>query len=337
MPIAGSSLAADDVIRVPMRLEGVCYVVDYMIGSTLITGVVDSGSPHLTTLADSDTRSSGYNDTYAVYGVGKDRVVKWVLGDTSFSGDRLQSPVQIKSTQSESRASSSAVLQLASGSGDGAGATGGPTSFAFPGLLLGVTSKKTKTSPGPLVGLVKYRADFIRPTFLGQTDITSFQIDYESSALLLSRKPLLPPGFPGTLKMVDLRFLGAPVFHYAVKVQQLFVNGQLFTAADRPIYAVFDSGTSGLMVNRDLFDAAEFELGVLEVEMRFKAEDGSKVVVSSSRRICKNKCLFLCLPIDIPWAGVPQKAHVIFVGVAFLLNQGKITIDADAGRLLLGG
>ena len=62
---------------------------------------------------------------------------------------------------------------------------------------------------------------------------------------------------------------------------------------------------------------------------------------SSRRRdepaTCAGRCLFLALPVDVPWEGVPRDAHVIFAGLAFLFNQGTMTVDADDRRLRLGG
>ena len=48
------------------------------------------------------------------------------------------------------------------------------------------------------------------------------------------------------------------------------------------------------------------------------------------------KCLFLCLPLKVPWDGVlEEKSNVIFAGLAVLMNQGEITVDADEGVLRL--
>ena len=74
--------------------------------------------------------------------------------------------------------------------------------------------------------------------------------------------------------MVDLRPLGAPVFHYAVKVLGLYINGSRFKSDDKPIYAVFDSGTTGLLVDRDLFNKSDFSLGTFECHMKFVTEQG---------------------------------------------------------------
>eukprot|EP00747_Dinoflagellata_sp_TGD_P012191 gnl/TRDRNA2_/TRDRNA2_121451_c1_seq1.p1 gnl/TRDRNA2_/TRDRNA2_121451_c1~~gnl/TRDRNA2_/TRDRNA2_121451_c1_seq1.p1 ORF type:complete len:117 (+),score=8.65 gnl/TRDRNA2_/TRDRNA2_121451_c1_seq1:43-351(+) len=94
-----------------------------------------------------------------------------------------------------------------------------------------------------------------------------------------------------------------------------------------------------MLIDEKLFYAANFDLGTFESHMYFKSEDGSRVVVGSSLKMCRKQCLFLCLPIDVQWereAGVREDFYVIFVGLAALYNQGNITIDIDAGRLKLG-
>ena len=98
------------------------------------------------------------------------------------------------------------------------------------------------------VGLVKERAGWIRPTFLGQTDISSFALDFNDESLTLSRGDLIPrfnddgSATKGVLPMVDLRDkLGAPVYHYAVLVEELWINGGK-VRADRPIYVVGGEG-----------------------------------------------------------------------------------------------
>ena len=180
-------------------------------------------------------------------------------------------------------------------------------------MLLGVTSEVTAkegssgspASYAPFVGLVKERAgDWIRPTFLGQTDVTSFSLDFTTDTLVLSRREQIPRELrAGTMSMVDLRPLGSPVFHYAVAVEELWINGSRHKT-DVPIYVVFDSGTTGMLVDRDLFYNSDLSLGTFECHMKMRGEDGSRVQIGSSLRTCTSRCLFLTLPIDVPWDGV---------------------------------
>lgn len=74
--------------------------------------------------------------------------------------------------------------------------------------------------------------------------------------------------------------------------------------------------------------------------MKLRAEDGSLVTIGSSLQTCTRRCLFLVTPVEVPWQpapGVPKNAYVIFAGLAFLLNQGSMTVDVDSHRLRLGG
>ena len=84
-----------------------------------------------------------------------------------------------------------------------------------------------------------------------------------------------------------------------------------------------------MTVDRDLFYGSDLNLGVFECHMKMRCEDGSRVQIGSSLRTCTGRCLFLALPVDVPWEGVKGgKAHVMFAG---------LTVDADARRLRLGG
>jgi hypothetical protein len=354
-----------DAIRLPMILDGGTYVVQYNIGDTPCRGVVDTGSPFLTMegrctnywgcLKESDARPSGYDNTYEVYGLQDDGVTRWVLGDARFDGEVVdvsdEPPVGIYGVDGSVIDAQSSSSESKSGNKLAA-----KQRFSFPEVLFGVTSEVTakegsSASPAaasPFLGLVKERAEWynnsennkiqIRPTFLGQTDVTSFSLDFNTDALVLSRREQIPRELQtGTMAMVDLRPLGSPVFHYAVPVEELWINGGRFKT-DRPIYVVFDSGTTGMTVDRDLFYGSDLNLGVFECHMKMRCEDGSRVQIGSSLRTCTGRCLFLALPVDVPWDGVKGgKAHVIFAGLAFMFNQGSLTVDADARRLRLGG
>ena len=235
--------------------------------------------------------------------------------------------------------------RVAADDGSGSGSFRPRRRFVFPEVLLGVTSDVTTrgsaaaggTGNAPFVGLVKERQARIRPTFLGQTDVVSFALDFDRDELTLSRRGLIPRDLrAGTLAMTDLRPLGSPVFHYAVLAEELWINGGRHRTA-KPVYVVFDSGTTGALVDRELFESSDFALGAFECHVKFRDEDGGRVAVGTSLRTCGGRCLFLALPVDVPWEGIPRDAHVIFAGLAFLFNQGSMTVDADDRRLRLGG
>ena len=95
------------------------------------------------------------------------------------------------------------------------------------------------------VGLTKYRQDWIRPTFLEQTDVSSFSMNFEKETLTLSRKNLIDRrNDANVLAMIDLRPLGSPVYHYAVLLDDLYINGEKhkFKNKNEKTYVIFDSG-----------------------------------------------------------------------------------------------
>lgn len=366
----GSSARA---IRIPMRLDRAgTYVVEYRIGGTTVRGVLDTGSPFITMeskcgevwgcLREEDARRSGLEDTYEIYGLQEDGVTRWVLGDVAFDGkdagevsaatdedkneDETRRTYRVDGLDGDAADAADAVSSAVSSAADENAAT---VAFAFPELSFGVTSQtvgRAGSAAGgvgsaPFVGLVKRRADWIRPTFLEQTDVCSFALDFAKDELTLSRDALIPKDEKkNVFPLVDLRPLGAPVFHYAVKVDELWINGGKYRPRDRtrqskPIYAVFDSGVTGVLVSRDLFYDSDFEFGTFECHAKIKAEDGESVSVGTSLRTCTGRCLLLALPVDVPWVGF-ENAHVVFLGLAFMYANGGVAVDADDGRLRLG-
>ena len=173
-------------------------------------------------------------------------MTRWVLGDARFDGEVVdvsdEPPVGIYGVDGSVIDAQSSSSESKSGNKLAA-----KQRFSFPEVLFGVTSEVTakegsSASPAaasPFLGLVKERAEWyqnsennkiqIRPTFLGQTDVTSFSLDFNTDALVLSRREQIPRELQtGTMAMVDLRPLGSPVFHYAVPVEELWINGGEF-------------------------------------------------------------------------------------------------------------
>ena len=176
-------------------------------------------------------------------------MTRWVLGDARFDGEVVdvsdEPPVGIQVGEVDaSMTEPSSTIAPGISSGNKLAAK---QRFSFPEVLFGVTSEVTakegsSASPAaasPFLGLVKERAEWynnsennkiqIRPTFLGQTDVTSFSLDFNTDTLVLSRREQIPRELQtGTMAMVDLRPLGSPVFHYAVPVEELWINGGEF-------------------------------------------------------------------------------------------------------------
>ena len=326
---SNSNNSNESVIEIPMTYDGASFVLDYYIGDASVRGVVDTGSPFITIqggngsenwgfVTQNDIRPSPYGETYEVYGLQVDSSTVWCLGDlrftTGFNDD------------SRSRSRDWNLREMVLGVVNGSMANVG-------GSINGANAS--------FVGLTKYRQDWIRPTFLEQTDVSSFSMNFEKETLTLSRKNLIDRrNDANVLAMIDLRPLGSPVYHYAVLLDDLYINGEKhkFKNKNEKTYVIFDSGTTGLLVSQDLYENSAFRDGAFQAAMTFTDVKGNKssVAIGSSIRTCTRKCLFLCLPLKVPWDGVlEEKSNVIFAGLAVLMNQGEITVDADEGMLRL--
>ena len=169
-------------------------------------------------------------------------MTRWVLGDARFDGEVVDVTGETVGPPVGPPAGWAETSKVTSGN-----KLATKQRFTFPEVLLGVTSEVTakegsSASPAaasPFLGPVKERAEWyqnsennkiqIRPTFLGQTDVTSFSLDFNTDTLVLSRREQIPRELQtGTMAMVDLRPLGSPVFHYAVPVEELWINGGEF-------------------------------------------------------------------------------------------------------------
>ena len=240
------------VIEIPMTYDGASFVLDYYIGDASVRGVVDTGSPFITIqggngsenwgfVTQNDIRPSPYGETYEVYGLQVDSSTVWCLGDlrftTGFNDD------------SRSRSRDWNLREMVLGVVNGSMANVG-------GSINGANAS--------FVGLTKYRQDWIRPTFLEQTDVSSFSMNFEKETLTLSRKNLIDRrNDANVLAMIDLRPLGSPVYHYAVLLDDLYINGEKhkFKNKNEKTYVIFDSGTTGLLVSQDLYENSAFRDG----------------------------------------------------------------------------
>ena len=318
--------SGDDVVEdltIPMIWDGSTFVADYKIGDASVRGVIDTGSPFLTIqggegskewgfLTQMDVRPSPFDETYEVYGLQIDSSTTWCLGDVNIvESDRKQ--------------------------------------WMMNEVILGVTNNSIANKNGSsnaahasFIGLSKFRQDWIRPTFLEQTDVKSFKMDFVNETLTLSRKNLIDAtNDKNVLRMIDLRPLGSPVYHYACILDELYVNGEKheFKNKDQKTYVIFDSGTTGLLISEDLFENSAFRNGAYETAMTFTDIKGNKnsVAIGTSVRACRQKCLFLALPLAVEWWGITEShSNVIFAGLALLMNQGEMTVDCDEGLLRLG-
>ena len=156
---SNNSNSNESVIEIPMTYDGASFALDYyMYDARSLRGVADTGSPFITIqggngsenwgfVTQNDIRLSPYGETYEVYGLQVDSSTVWCLGDCS----------------------SRRFLTMI--------ATVGVRRLEFTEMVLGVVNGSMANVGGSInganasfVGLTKYRQDWIRPTFLEQTD-----------------------------------------------------------------------------------------------------------------------------------------------------------------------
>jgi hypothetical protein len=198
-------------------------------------------------------------------------------------------------------------------------------------------------SGGVFLGLIRDTDRWIRPSFLGQTDVRSLQIDLTlSKCLTLSTGPgatLLSNGNDSTkgnaagyLPLVrDLQRYGDPVVHYTTKAVSLTANGQELATDGQPIYVIFDSGVSGMVVSRELFD----ERYTMARQRREKSL-WAQVQIGIQNRNGTVQTLTAASPVTTPLGERPwskfKKAHLVVIGLSFLEGH-CLTIDIDEKKL----
>ena len=191
---------------------------------------------------------------------------------------------------------------------------------------------------------------YIRPTFLGQTNIKSVCIDLRKNELSMSTKRKIAPDSPFSFNMIDLRPLGDSVYHYATRVVNVRVNGQSITddlPMAQPLYAIFDTGTSGCGIHDVLYFGDNMPLPARKVEVDLENVLGERVTLSAK---ATRKELFVVTPSKIPWFDkkfnknperIPDytdsgrfEPRVIVLGTSFFKDR-RLTIDIDDAKIQL--
>uniref|UniRef100_A0A061S7T2 Uncharacterized protein n=1 Tax=Tetraselmis sp. GSL018 TaxID=582737 RepID=A0A061S7T2_9CHLO len=255
-------------LHIPLQYRDNVYCLLYTIDGKFFRGVVDTGSPFLTVSPDNckewgcwrgEGVATDLTDTWERYAAQEGRL-QWRAGDVSFSGP------------DESLRHSLAGGRLAFGVFRSALPRGGRGDESIVGLV-------SRTAPG------------VRPSLLGQTRYRSFRLDLSGGLLSLSMSSLLTAGRPA-IPIADMRRLGAPSQQYVARVRRLHINGRP-VLTDRPVYAMLDSGSTGLFVTDTLF----YEILMMieswhSCRVELAARDGTCQALAASR----SSPLFMCLP-----------------------------------------
>lgn len=217
---------------------------------------------------------------------------------------------------------------------------------------------------GTFFGLVKYTADRIRPSFLGQTNVVAFRIRLDTRrsepdlSLTLSSQPLIPKvSRRRALPLYDLRPVGDTVFHYATAIAQLRID-DVVVPLRRPTFVIFDSGTTGCLLSDGIVEAyraalkrpsggrplpngdrpgedagadvtSELLRDVARVQVLSECLDGNLVAMEASRASARS--LFVVSSFrGLRASGV----EVVALGLAFMANN-DLYIDIDDRLALL--
>ena len=226
-------------------------------------------------------------------------------------------------------------------------------------VIFGVASEDIMGGPGGVFfGMIRDTDARIRPSFLGQTDVQAFRVDLAARprTLTLSNQDLVATGgssgqdgktFEGDyIPMTNLlrRRYGDPVGHYTALAQSIYVDGYplVDTTIEKnsKILVIFDTGVTGMVVSRGLFD----EQYILARKQRQKRLFGD-VELSFSTALGKVTTLSATKPLATPfdpektWKKFPKRregkksnTHIIVMGLAFLEGR-SLTVDIDKERL----
>ena len=323
-------------ITIPLKSTGTSYLIYYRVDSTLFRAVLDTGSPFLMipgSACSPNTRSKS--------GCYRNQGVPSGLKTTFEQFDGFQGEVMWRSAPfSFVNATGSMIVNR-------------------PMITFGVADDDIMSGPGGIFfGLIKYTEAWIRPSFLGQTNVTSFVIDLkdentlnereggeststqmqmqseiQSPSLTLSTTPLLTSGDYIPMTNDLQRKYGDPVQHYVAKAKSILINSTPLTPLDnKPIYIIFDTGVTGMVVSQELFNQRYTEAR----QNRDRNLWGGQVEIMFQTAQKNIKAMTATKPFTTPfdpkatWKGF--RGHVIVVGLAFLDGK-KMTVDIDDARL----
>ena len=229
-------------------------------------------------------------------------------------------------------------------------------------VIFGVASEDIMGGPGGVFfGMIRDTDARIRPSFLGQTDVRAFRVNLATQprTLTLSSRDLIAAGNSARegvaltetadvdyIPMTNLlrRRYGDPVGHYTALAQSIYVNGYplVDTTIEKnsKILVIFDTGVTGMVVSRGLFD----EQYMLARKQREKTLFRN-VALTFSTALGKLNTLRANRPIATPfdpeqtWKRFPKRregkkstTHIIVMGLAFLEGR-SLTVDIDEERL----
>ena len=335
-PAADSSMRlTPSSVKLPLLRCGSGFCTEYYVNGQRFRAVVDTGSPFLLvdgTCGTGGTGPAGRVAFGAVFGR-SEGAYGWGCFEAGQNGGALADfstemfggqNIDVEWRRGMLRLPGSLFLSPRESEARRRGARPGPWTredlnqgldLLYP-INFGVVRALTNVggSGAVYLGLAKDRAPGrTRQSFLEQTDLVSFRLDFLARELTLSRRALIRGD---SVPLVDLRDLGAPISPPAAQVERLRVNGAV-VPLERPTFAVFDSGTTGLTLS-DAFPAlAEMRpAAIRDVVVEFKTAAGRTVKVAASSRRRRRETAgsadrresfdLIVTTVKLPWFTVPR-------------------------------
>ena len=219
--------------------------------------------------------------------------------------------------------------------------------FVLRNIIFGVVGIDIFRPPGGLfLGLIKYKQDRIRPTFLEQTKFSSFQVDTLRNKLILSSKSLIDKSNTNIIKIVDLRPLGCPVYQYAALVKKLKFNDIDLVKFKGPIYGIFDTGSTGCLLSDAIKNDISVPSLIRKVSVTLETLNGEEITLEAK---ATRDNIFVVSGKNINWfknnnntniftnvfiSDEYHKPQIIVLGIEFFNNK-IFTVDIDEGNMLL--
>lgn len=354
-------------ITIPLRFVPrlSSYVISFALGGDNFTAILDTGSPFLTIPGNCKRKNgwgcyertssksipSGLSNTYEMF-ANNEGNVEWRSAPFSFVNMTTGSTIDFSPFTSVDTVKRSRIRSLPSTSSSKSSPVSG-------NMIFGVLSESLMDGPGGVFfGLVRDTNAYIRPSFLGQTNVKAFCIDLvkdegksyndgdrHQKTLTLSKELILSPtgrhDYIPLVKDLNQRY-GDPTVHYTARVESIVVNGSPLVVAgksgsngklnNKPIYTIFDSGVTGMVVSQGLFEeryalARKNKERNLwgDVELSFRTGGGDIMNIKAHKPITTTI-------VDMPWKGF--KAYLVVVGLSFIDGK-KMTVEIDEQKLWL--
>lgn len=295
-------------LTVPLISTGRELLVYYRVDGSLFRAVLDTGSPYLMIPGSCGKIAKSKSGCYKGQGV-PSGLSPTKEGFYGFSGDM------------EWRKAPFTFVN----------ATGSPA-IGPPLTTFGVASESIM-KPYVFFGMIRDIDKNLRPSFLGQTSVQSFQIDLKSKPkrLTLSTIPMITNDSDYVPLTSDLRRrFGDRVGHYTACAQSIHANGIRVAADRKPIYVIFDTGVTGMVVSKELY----VERYRAAIEKREKAVWGDVKVsflTSQGRTVDLSASKPITTIIEPKRSWNKFRGHLIVLGLAFLCDN-QLTIDIDEER-----